>query len=253
MYHRILISLLLVLPVLLNAQDNAEGQVTFLETVKLNIELPDDVDQSLLDKIPKEQSSTRTLYFTSTQSLFKDGADQSDEHDDITAAEGDAVVQIKVVRQSADSKLYRNYADQKMVNSQDFMGKRFLIKDELKKQQWKMTTEQKQILGYPCMKAILQDTSQQVVAWFTTQIPSPAGPGSYGQLPGLILEVEIDEGERRFLASNVDLKKLDEDKITIPTKGKKVTSEEMDAIIEKKTKEMEEQSGGNRVIRWQTN
>jgi GLPGLI family protein len=108
-----------------------------------------------------------------------------------------------------------------------------------------MTTEQKKIGGYSCMKAELKDTSRTVVAWFTPQIPVSIGPGGFGQLPGMILEVDIDEGQQVITATVVEMKKLNADKIVKPTKGKEVTREEFEKISEEKMKEMEEEMGGS--------
>ncbi|MEM6724269.1 MAG: GLPGLI family protein, partial [Bacteroidota bacterium] len=93
-------------------------------------------------------------------------------------------------------------------------------------------------LGYQCTSALLQDTSGTTIAWFTTEIPVPNGPASYSQLPGLILEVNIGDGQRVISATSIDLENTKADEIIKPTKGKVLTQAQFDATVEKKMKEM---------------
>lgn len=75
-------------------------------------------------------------------------------------------------------------------------------------------------------------------AWFALAIPCQSGPASYDGLPGLILEVNKNNGEMLTTATNIDFKKLDDKYFERPKKGKKVTRAEYLAIVEEKTKEM---------------
>lgn len=68
---------------------------------------------------------------------------------------------------------------------------------------WQLTDETKEILGYPCQKAILSKESAKkygadpqmgdVIAWFTPEIETQLGPKLYAGLPGLILEITYTE------------------------------------------------------------
>lgn len=63
--------------------------------------------------------------------------------------------------------------------------------------EWEITDEEKMIGEYKVRKAITKSIeidpedeyyNGNVIAWFTTDIPIPSGPGRYYGLPGLILE-----------------------------------------------------------------
>jgi GLPGLI family protein len=96
------------------------------------------------------------------------------------------------------------------------------------------------------MEAITEKDSVEVRAWFTSSIAVPAGPGKYGALPGLVLAVDIDNGERIIQAKSIELEPVQKDLIKKPRKGKKVTEEEFQAIVEEKMKEMgAEHEGGS--------
>ena len=53
---------------------------------------------------------------------------------------------------------YKNVKSKELLQDQEFFGKQFLIKDELKDLEWKMGTEVKQIGNYTCFKATATKT-----------------------------------------------------------------------------------------------
>jgi GLPGLI family protein len=137
-----------------------------------------------------------------------------------------------------EEKMYINRETKKVTENRSIMDKLFLVNTDLKTRKWKLTGEQDTIAGYTCMQAILQEDTNNVVAWFTPQIPVSVGPKDYGQLPGLILKIDIRNGKHVYRASLVDLKPLQPEAIVIPTKGKEVTDEEFKQLRRDKMKEM---------------
>jgi|GEM_PF-4972816 len=77
----------------------------------------------------------------------------------------------------------------------------FIIEyDNLKLGFWEITNETKTILGYKCNKAIyipkLKSLSNKKMffpnfAWFTTDLSYQGGPTVFGNIPGLILEIDL--------------------------------------------------------------
>ena len=147
-------------------------------------------------------------------------------------------------------------------------GKTFIVTDSIRKKNWKLTGETKAILGYHCMKASSVQTRESlrmtmengnakreqftdtinIVAWFTNEIQGSFGPENYqGQLPGTILEINVNNGKYGFRAISVN-EKTDVAKIKEPTKGKKLTPEEFAKEREQLYKDMQQSSGGNMRI-----
>ncbi|MGB3466297.1 MAG: GLPGLI family protein, partial [Cyclobacteriaceae bacterium] len=116
-----------------------------------------------------------------------------------------------------------------------------------KERRWKITTEQKEILGFTCRKAVLDD-STEVVAWYTSEIPTSSGPETFNGLPGIILELEM---ENKTITA-IDAEEASDITIEIPEKGKKVTATQFEKIVEKKMKEMQNEfqrtEGSNMII-----
>ena len=168
---------------------------------------------------------------------------------------------------------YKDIRVKKLVQSQEFYGKRFLIKDSLLNVQWKMGAESKQIGQYTVFKATAvvpepeltwydfswgdlraaeaEETSEgpeielvQVEAWYCPQIPVGHGPGEYWGLPGLILEVSA--GNTTILCSKIVMNPKEELKIEAPDKGKEITKMEYRATVHDKMREMRDNRGRRR-------
>ena len=166
---------------------------------------------------------------------------------------------------------YKNIKTQQFLQDQEFFGRQFLITDPLKKLDWKMGTETKQIGQYVCMKAtatktvdemdwrsmrrrksskeITKDSTAtkaitddietpktiEVTAWYTPQIPVRHGPSEYWGLPGLILEVSA--GDTTMLCSKIVINPDNKSSIEAPSKGTIVSKDEYHEIIINKMKE----------------
>jgi GLPGLI family protein len=225
----------------LNAQ-NTEGVVQYEETMNLHKMLPDSVLKQMRGMIPESRSTQMELYFKEDISLYKPA-----EEDEPQSGGGGMSF-------SRMGETYKNLATEQLVEQREMFGKKFLIEDTLKVQRWKLGTDQMKILGYNCTKATMTDsvrmrgdstTKRNITAWFTEDVPLSMGPGTYGSLPGLVLAVDVNNGQQTTVAKKVDFKKIKDDDIKMPSKGDKMTRKEFND----KMKEMMLKQRGTRVIR----
>ena len=163
-----------------------------------------------------------------------------------------------------DNITWVNFTEGRKVEQTEFVTKQYLVTDSIHKLSWKLTGETRNILGYTCQQAIaarpgkrsmismengvmsrkeVPDTSN-IIAWFTPAIPVPAGPDLEGQLPGLILQIDVN-GNTTYKAVEVS-PKVEVAAIKEPKKGKKVTAYEFSKEREKTMEEM--QRNGNRGV-----
>ncbi len=231
----------LILPLFSQAQ-NTSGQVFYTETIKIQIELPEG-DEEMKKMIPPEQKVSKVLIFNEKASLYKNIGPAGEgnveiKHDD---EEGNDV---QIMMKMPEVVQFTNFEEMTWLRGEEFFGRDFLISGDGKKLNWKLTGEQKKINEFVCQKAVLLDTTQNVVAWFTPQIPVPGGPGRFINLPGLILDLEMDNGNRSVKVSKIELKPVADTEIVAPTKGKAVTQAEFEKIQEEKFKEMGIETGG---------
>lgn len=228
------------------ASQNTEGRIIFEETVRIRIELPEGREE-MAGMVPPSQSFRMVLSFDQEASLYENYENESQGGNaEWTGSDGGAT--IRVVMQRPENKVFKNLSGKKKIELREFMGKRFLIEDQLDVFQWKLTGEQRMVLDYPCFKAVHTDSTGTIIAWFTPQIPISSGPGIYGQLPGMVLAADIKNGERVITAVAVALGD-NEKPLVAPGKGKQVTQAEFDKIVEEKRKEMEESGEGGMIIR----
>lgn len=122
--------------------------------------------------------------------------------------------------------IYRDLSQNKIFDIIKSLGKVYIIEDTLVPQKWKVMNDIKEVAGHICMNAQWTDTvkKQHVTAWFALDIPLSGGPERFCGLPGLILEIDINNGAQIFTADKIEFKSTG-DKTTPPVKvkGKKVS------------------------------
>lgn len=212
------------------------------------------LQKQLEARMRKMFQKTYILEFTKTKSLYKQDVELDAPQPQ--AVKGGLVV-MGIGGGSGKDVLYKNLKKQKVVDKSDLMGKIFLIKDDLVKYEWKLTNEQKNIGKYTCYKAVYEREVEEIkmdmvdgelkekktmvarktVAWYTPEIAVSNGPGNYGGLPGLILE--INDGNQTIVCTQIE---MSNESISIeePKGGKVVSRDKFEKISRKKSKEMME-------------
>jgi GLPGLI family protein len=129
--------------------------------------------------------------------------------------------------------LTKNFAAEHSTDYIDMLGKTYIVDDTLHTPTWKILNQIKEVAGFICMKAETVDTvkNQKITAWFAQDIPVMAGPERYFGLPGLILELDINDGDVVITASKVEFKKLTNEFNLKKIKGKKISDAEYTKII----------------------
>lgn len=236
--------LLLVLPFVSQSQNS--GTITYEMTMKIELGArADRMPKEIRDRIPKERKSFKELVFNDTESIYKNGAVHPSTQTEGDGFGGGRRFGRRFGGGGADRQTYKNISADQIVDKNEFMGKTFLIKDGMPKYKWKITGAKKKILDYLAMEAVTTvDDSIKVIAWFTPQIAISNGPQDFHGLPGMILEIDRDNGKLTLIAHDANLAELEGDEISMPKKGKEVTQEEFNEIRREKSREQREQRGG---------
>lgn len=132
--------------------------------------------------------------------------------------------------------LYRNFGKDQKTDVMEMLGKTYIVEDSLHTPVWKIGNQIKDVAGYICMKAETEDPikKQKITAWFAQDIPVPAGPERYHGLPGLILELNVNDGDVIIEATNVALKTPTADELKAPKlKGKKINDAAYNTLVQK--------------------
>jgi GLPGLI family protein len=261
---QILFTSSIVLFTIFSQAQQTAGRVTYERIAQVTFNIADNNDG--------EQSKTQTrtdkfeLVFGNNQSLWKQ-AEKENEDDGNTNNGG---MQIRMIVAGSDDVLYNNFSDAKRTELRVFFDKKFIIDDSIRSLKWKLGEETKTILNHVCRKATasavnprvtmninngvmerkeIQDTVA-ITAWFASDIPVAAGPAEYqGQLPGLILALDINNGRQVYKAVDIS-EKADIASIKAPTGKKHYTPAEFRKERDKMMDEMQQNNGGgNRQIR----
>ncbi len=223
------------------AASQPSGRIIFEEKFDLHVTLPPEREH-MKDMIPKYNKAFFELLFTGDESMY--ARQKETDQAEVTSSQGG---QQMVMRFGRDNRVvYKNLATDAMIDSREFMQKQFLIKGPPTVRKWKIGKNQKEILGYNCMEATYQaDTATHITAWFTPQLPISNGPSDFQGLPGMILQIDVNHGQRVSTATEIVLDSVETSSIIPPTKGKEVTPEDFEKIRDEKMKEMQLQNGGN--------
>jgi GLPGLI family protein len=220
------------------SSQSGSGIVKFKHTVFFEFEnMPADM--------PKSSESFTRLVFNGPESIYEKDPDIK-----IEVNENDNTPRMfRRMRERSNKTTYKNLEKSIALENLNLFGKDFLITDSIENFKWKVSAgEQKIIAGYTCMKASYKDSLSNIVVFFTPQIPKKFGPDKFGNLPGIILEVQ--SAQTHIIATEI---KLEATEIKVPTKGDKMTRKEFEKLREEKTKEMRQMWGQRgsetRVIR----
>lgn len=135
---------------------------------------------------------------------------------------------------NSELKLYRNFEKDKKTDVVEMLGKTYIVEDSLHTPVWRIGNQIKDIAGYICMRADMEDPikKQKITAWFAQDIPVPAGPERSHGLPGLILELNLNDGDVVIEATGVAFRPLTPEDLKLPKlKGKKINDAAYDALI----------------------
>lgn len=261
---KIVTVLILAITTNVMAQD-FQGIATYKSQRKIDIKLDStqmnsEMHQQMMAMMKKQFEKTHILTFNKEESMFK-------EDEKLGAPQRHGMVMV-MVETGGSGVMYKNTKEKRYTNQNESFSKLFLIQDKLESINWELGSETKNIGDYTCYKATFkrgvevlhsgisvnvnkdleEDAKPEmkeitVTAWYTPKIPVNAGPSEYHGLPGLILEVS--DGTTTMMCSKVVLNPEKTIEIKEPTKGKKITQEKYDVMMEKKMKEMNERMRNN--------
>lgn len=272
---RYLPALLLTFPAMASAQS---GTVHYSRAVKINVTLPPGVSEEIRAQVPPARLTSMVMRFTPAGSLLTVAPPTGSAADERAAtvvvgaagaaggvrmaaapamevaARGDMIMTRLSMGSGSRtdhevlSGSYTDLDSGTQVQAVRFMTRPFLVTGDRPAIAWKLTTEQSMFLNYPVLKATATHEGKEIEAWFTPQIPVPAGPGDFGGLPGLILTVTVDGGQVTWAATAVDLA-APVGELAKPTEGQKVSRAEYEKIVDEKLAEMRQQGAARRVER----
>lgn len=220
-----------------------EGLIDYEVKINMHRNLPPD-RQEMKNMMPEFRTTRHQLFFTTKESLYKPV--EEEEEDPFESNPGG----MRMRFQQPQVEIYFNPSEQKRITLEEFMGKQYLIEDTLQMIPWKFGTETKTIIGLECRQAMYVDEirKQSIVAWYAPALRPFLGPESFHTLPGGVLEVNINDGERVVVATKINSRPLKKNEIKIPTQGVKTSRSEFNKLRDAQMEKMRA-NGANMIIR----
>lgn len=239
MRHPITVILLLAGILHLTAQAPLGGTVVYTRIISYDFQSTGNPEWDAYARtLPSEGKFEKQLLFTPEASLYTESP-FSEEALSVAHQKAAFFVNYGKAPSPALKQLYIHFQKEERCDLLEFMTRDFRVKKSLEKKNWKLIPERKKIGAYVCMKATSMHEGDEVIAWFTPEIPVPAGPAEYFGLPGLVLAVER-LNETIFLASKVDLTPPDTDILAEPEQGRLTSVEDFERIVAEKVEEFKQ-------------
>lgn len=213
------------------SQNNTSGSVIYGKQILLGLDnkVPDIIKEGI-EKAKGDTDLEYKLKFNNGEANFniiKSMEVESNNEFDMTKAIG-----------GGNGLFYYNSNTKLKLKQLEISDERFLITNYLDSLKWTITKDTMTIGGFLCYKAVAQkvtkrktNTTRKVIAWFSMGLPISYGPIGYNGLPGLILDLSI-ENKVRFYAKIITLSKKED--IIQPEKGKKMTEEAFEIMGKKR-------------------
>lgn len=140
-------------------------------------------------------------------------------------------------------KSYINLQTRERLDEVEYLGK-YIIKDSIDRLEWKIERERGTHLGYETRKATYKNDYLEYEAWFVPTLSLKFGPNGFGELPGLIVKFthyfkyNNAKHKRTFSADKISI--VPDLKLAKPTKGKIISQQEFNSIVNAHKKRYEE-------------
>ncbi|MFD0964833.1 GLPGLI family protein [Pseudofulvibacter geojedonensis] len=281
----IITSFLLLFSMLISAQD-FQGKAIYQSKTSFDFsqmgpraqQMSEEQKKQMLDRMKPMLEKTYVLTFNKSESVFKE--------EEKLEAPGQGGGWGRMMGKSfSPGKQYKDIKENKWLEKRDFFGKQFLIKEPLKKLDWKLGSETKIIGNYTCYKATAikevdemdwrsmrrrkpktsedkdslakdsisnKDPMSEIETPKTIEVTAwytPQVPVSQGPSKywGLPgLILEVNADRTTILCTKIVMNPGEKETIEAPSKGKEVTTKEYNDIVKKKMEEMREMYRGRR-------
>ncbi|MDN3593632.1 GLPGLI family protein [Zunongwangia endophytica] len=195
---------------------NEEFRKKFLDEIKKKDVAPE-IRKGVIDMYMNADEDKYELHFRDQESYYHY----------IEPLDNDADNSLKMGSRAGSDDYYVNLSKDQIIQKTSSLGLVAYPKIE-----WEIQNEKQEIGDYKCFKAIGTEkhygrdgeiTDEEVIAWFTAEVPLQFGPKNYNGLQGLILR--IDKEKFSIVATEIMLNPDEKIKIDTVKKNAKIRSQ----------------------------
>jgi GLPGLI family protein len=215
-----------------------KGKIEYEKTINLykqqmeNREDNEDENSWLLaifKSAPKTVTNYFDLYFDNEKMLYQPGKDGP-----TTASR----VPDWMLGPANENIVFTDLINKTFTSQKTVFESTFNITDSIRKMEWKISPDTRNIAGFECRKAttIIMD-SVYVVAFYTDQIVTSGGPESFNGLPGMILGLAIPRMHITWFATKLELVEIKDNTLVPPKRGKKTNVSNLKSQLKESMKD----------------
>ena len=184
-------------------------------------------EEMMKDKLPTFKTGFYTFTFADNKSIYKfDHWPEKERMPDYMRKDDES------------NNWYFDHNTGKMILQKNIFGSTFNIEDSILKLEWTLTSENRNIAGFNCKKAVAKMfDSVYVFAFYTDEIMISGGPCSINGLPGMIMGVTIPRLFTSWIATKVSVNNVAVSTIQPSTAKKYYTIPFIKKTIEDRTKD----------------
>ncbi len=229
---RLFIFLAAIMFLVIETNAQLQGVIEYGYTIDMHRNIPAE-REDFRAMIPRYHEQKFSLVFSDKESLFK-------VIEDADAAMNMGRGGMRMTMRMPTSVTYVDRVKKEVLVQQDLLGKNYLISEPLLIGPWRVGNETMEIAGYMCLMAWKVDsiTNQEITAWFTPEIGPFLGPDRYVSLPGTVLALDINNGERVWVAREIDLQERVAAEINAPSRGERISRTEFNKLMREQTERM---------------
>lgn len=228
--------LFLLVLVLIGATASAQsgrGMIVYEYSIDMHRIIPPEREE-LKSMIPQFNEQKYELIFNESESLYRI---REAEHAGPVRGRG----RMSFGGQMDKKVVYVDNENKEVTVREEFLGKNYIITGPLQLGPWRMGDEMMEIEGYMCMMAWHHDTiqDQKLTAWFTPDIRPFTGPDRFVSLPGTVLALDINNGEKVWVARQIELGGTNNEDMEPPSGGERITRKEYLEMMKEAMERME--------------
>lgn len=188
--------------------EGAGGENSFIEQMKKTM--------------PQFKLTYFDLYFDEAKSLYKPGRESPQTQN----------IPMSFQSPANENVVYTDLANHLLTSQKSVYGSTVVVQDSARQIEWRISNDKRTIAGFECRKAVgrIMD-SVYVIAFYTDQIVTTAGPESFSGLPGMILGIAIPRINTTWFATKIEVAPVAAVNLTPPSRGKKMTAAEFKKLV----------------------
>ena len=113
--------------------------------------------------------------------------------------------EVRKIKQPITQREYTSNVVKRTQYANENKEKYFVLDTIAEMNNWEITEDTLNILGFNCQKAVINYKAIKYIAYFTQKLPYPAGPRNFRGLPGLILKVDSEDGSIGYIATEIKI------------------------------------------------